>query len=259
MIFNKQTKKIVLILAVVGFGFLGCNQSDPGINVSLGVIHHRASGATLFEENEPRVFTTDLDYQITLEKAYIALASAELSGCHESTRLMRPGMLWEAFVGNAMAHSEGSSTRIGVPIIKNILGADMSLVEWGTFEPAPGNYCHLSLTLEPADSDAMFLPSDIDMVGKTIYLSGSYVPPGGGSGVPFVVTSSELRTQEIHFHDDNDQEVEVTYTVADPMQQLTVGMRYDYWFDQVDFQTMNASGIENQVLTNVALSIHQHP
>jgi hypothetical protein len=87
--------------------------------------------------------------------AYVALASIEILPC----------------VG--ARHGRGTPTRLGVPLVEDLLARAPAQAEpLGTLGAPPGRYCSARVTIGPADSDAIGLPG-ADMVGLSALLAGA--------------------------------------------------------------------------------------
>lgn len=245
-------------IPLVGLMFLtlSCNESHSGITVTLGLVHHASPDSegtiTAASEGDPRVFTTNLDYEVTITSAYVTVSMVHLAECETASLQLR--RLWNriSLIPSAYAHTEGSSTELGVPNVEDLMRADLSSLELGQLEPAAGSYCHLHVTFSPADADALHLPTDQDMVEKTLYISGTYTPPGGGASQEFEIISAEEAETEVHLLDANGDEAPLELSLDNPSQTVTLGLTYDTWLNDVDFSSMTDDQIAEQALTNVA-------
>lgn len=255
-------KSFTLVATVLGcalfVGLGACGSETPGVVVGISAVHHMSPDMMgMVPENGadvPRVFTTDLDYEITLDKGYITVLSAKLTEPHTMTRIWKNLFRLVSPVKLAYAHSESSPTVIGVPHVIRILDEDLLPLELGHLNPRAGTYDHVHLTIGPADDDAEGLPSDVTggYEGFTLYLSGSYVPSGGGPAVPFEVTSTAEEHATVHLHDP------LVLSYDGQYEDVLIGTKYDTWFDGIDLATASGPEIAAGMLANLVASMHEH-
>ncbi len=117
-----------------------------------------------------------LTQSVSLDYAFVALASVELIACSTSASASREAPIWTWLAANltpfprAHAHGAGSPTEIAIPVV---LGADdEDPLELSVFLPPAGRYCALGVTLGPADADAVNLPTRVDMRGRSFDARG---------------------------------------------------------------------------------------
>ena len=245
---------IVAALFLLG----ACGVSDEaGTQLIVGVVHHFAKQADgTYPEHaadEPRVFTTAENVQITLTRGFIVLQSIEIVGC-ETASLGRT--IWRniyrglTLLPEAHAHSLSSGTRLGEPFVEHILGEDLLMNEVGDLEPPQGRYCQIRIVVGPADDDAANLPADTDMVGHSLILEGTYAMDGADPQ-PFVLTS--------------DKEQTLTLDLAEPQEfskdhldaTVVIGMHYNTWLDGVDFSA-TPEAQSSDAFANAVGSLHVH-
>lgn len=216
-----------------------CSSSEPGLEVDVLLAPPASPALT----NGERRFSTDEGYDVTITRGYLAIGSVELEPCPAEARSFTRSL----GVGVAYAHSVTSPTRLGNPgVISLGTTADDELL-LGTLKPPPGDYCSVRVGLTPADEDAAALPSDVDFVGLTLFLEGSY-----GKGA-----------EQADFRAASGTELEVT-TLMEPLTlddgssskvRLTLGSRAEHWFDGIDFSTATSGEIADGVLDNVKPSL----
>jgi len=106
---------------------------------------------------------------VTLAHAYVAVTSIELERCPDEAIARAAELGWG---GVAHAHTLGTPTRLGVPVVEDLLGPDDAPRVVGTLAAPPGRYCSVRITVGPADSDALGLPSEPSMLGMSALLDG---------------------------------------------------------------------------------------
>ncbi len=216
-------------------GGASCSSSETGLTVDVQLVSP-AAGRT------PVV--SDRGVRVSLERAYLTVGSVELEGCETS----RPSIDLSLGPRTALAHSMSSPTRLGSPHVLSLAGDETEVMPIGSLGPPPGDYCALRVSLEPADADANHLPSDVDLVGVTLWLEGTY-RDSSGTETPFSVATSQTLEESLSFGKlelADDAEQEATLEVSAPSA---------HWFDGIDFATTGDEEIADLVLANVRASL----
>lgn len=232
--------------------------SDHGIAVSVNLLHHYRKGPDGTYpagqgDGAPRSFKSSLGYQITLTRAYVTIGSVEIVPCPSAASRLRGALLRSAY-----AHTAASPTRVGTPHVESLLRADFAPLELGDIGPPPGAYCGALVAVSQADADAEGLPADVSMVGKSLYLEGTYVPPAGGAAKAFAIVSLVRQTATITLMSEAGVVAPLKLDAATSEGQLNIGINYDGWLDGVDFATMSAEAQAQKVADNALGSIHHH-
>ncbi|QDG53079.1 hypothetical protein FIV42_20720 [Persicimonas caeni] len=131
------------------------------------------------------VIVNDLGFEVRVDAAYLVTDTVTLLACDEvDDPRDLPGFslrtLTRALLPSAHAHGPTTPTRLGTPHVEALVGASSrSSHPWriGEFLPPPGDYCAVRLDVRAADDDAIGLPADVDMVGRTLYVRGTYLAP----------------------------------------------------------------------------------
>jgi hypothetical protein len=228
------------VLVAVSFACSGSSQE--GIVVTLQAEAAKVPAASTFD--------TDLGYRVVLGKAYVNLSSVEIFGCDASSASFpdRAGrVLGELFAleRSAYAHTEGSPTKLGAPLVESVFTTSGG-VTVGELRPPPGRYCRVVQSLQAADADARGLPSDVSMVGKSFFVAGTY-EKNGAIPVPFESES----TASFDAATDLSFELSTTGTTS-----VTVRLSRDatHWFDGIDFATMGKRDIATRIVDSMAKS-----
>lgn len=239
-----------LLLSFLVLGF-SCNESSRGITVSLEGVHEAT-------KDSDGAITNNLGYKITLTQGFVVYSELMLHDCDE-VRLMPRMINWISPLSSAYAHSMGSPTVLGTPSVDDLMTEDSTPIDFGVLEPPEGSYCHLMVTLAPADEDAQYLPTGTDMIGRTFFVEGTIEPPGGGPSRAFSAESSAEATVEVHFQDSSSTDAPLELAIENPDQIVTLELNYGLLFEDIDFQTMAADEIEAQVRANLDSALSTQP
>jgi hypothetical protein len=232
-------KAALFVATGVALNLLGgpsCSSSEAGLAVDVQLVSPRAGSAPI---------VSDRGYTVSVERGYLAVGSAELEGC-ATARRPSFDLPWGPSV--AFAHTMSSPTRIGSPSVLSLVDQESAEQPFGSLGPPPGEYCSLRVGLEPADADAAGLPSDVDLVGVTLWLEGTY-RDSSGTEKAFSVASAKALEESVPFDElelGDDAEQEVTLAVSIPT---------SHWFDGIDLATTDDEQIADLVLDNVRASL----
>lgn len=106
---------------------------------------------------------------VELAPSFVVIQATELIACETVAQ-----RIWRAVnpLPSAFAHGESSPVKLATPVVVPLTGTHTSLVV-GNIEPPPDSYCSVELELGVADDDAVGLPAETDMVGKSLYVAGA--------------------------------------------------------------------------------------
>lgn len=210
-----------------------------------------------------KVFTTAEGHSVTLTKAYLVISSTTIeTACGTSFSAAFENML-DLVVPQAHAHTTTTPTSTGVPYVINLLAMDNAPVSIGGMSPAVADYCGVDVDLFAADADALNLPAaagEPDMIGRTVYIEGSYSLTGGGVGVIKIDTGATLINRNLLLS------ALMMISASTPSGSVSLGINYDTWFDAVDLSLLETETVSttnpsdtnvSQVLQNITSSIHQ--
>lgn len=187
---------------------------------------------------------------VTLNKAYVTLWSVEMqTDCSASSFAALGEGLLEFLIPSASAHADDSPTLLGTPHVINLLTADSDVLALGNLSPAAGDYCGVEAALFPADEDAVGLPTDVNMDGKTLYIEGTY-QVGSGDATSFTIDLSTRALEKgLSFP------ALLQLSSSHLTDSRTIKLSYERWFDGLDFAQIDTAGQQDQVLTNVRNSL----
>jgi len=232
----------LLFAASVGCAsVVGCSSSTvPGVQVDVVL----DGPSTPPMRADSRTFQTNLGYSVVLTRGYLSTKTIELVSClSESSRMWR-----FITIPNAYAHTVGSLTLLGVPAVESLLVAPAARLTVGSLLPPAGQYCGAKWNLQGADADAIGLPEDADMVGKTVFASGSFSRVGESQQV-FSMSSMKSLDADLAFP--------ATELSSDKRRIATLHMTMvaDDWFDDVDFESGQESQNVDALLQNIRRSL----
>ena len=185
---------------------------------------------------------TNLGFEVRLRRVYLSTTTVEIFACAPVTSWWR--VPW---IRSASAHSQGSPTLLGISAVNSLLDEPPARLFLGKLSPPPASYCRVQRTIAPADADALSLPTDVEMLGKSIYAEGDYAQ-ADMPFQPFVFSSNGSFTVEMSF--------DTTALTPDGQAQMTLllGTADTHWFDSIDFKgPEQAKG--RQLLSNVGKSL----
>jgi hypothetical protein len=190
-------------------------------------------------------FSSDLGYEVRLVRAYLVSSTVEIFSCRAPAASARS---WARFIiGRAEAHALATPTRLGTAFVEP-LTTDLERRSLGAIRPPPDRYCRVSYTASPADHDAEGMPSDQVVMGRTVYLEGTYRFGDTAVWRPFVVSSAATFSVE--------REIPVTELFsATPSATLAIRKQVDHWFDGVYLDSRSAESIAGNVVENIRRSI----
>lgn len=219
----------------------GCGSREEGIRLHLGLTLQPAGPVQA--EGLSRSFTNDRGDRILLTRAQVTLNSVEIFPCPE-------GAAWRWLrelspIGTAYAHSASSPRQLGTPHVSSLERPDGEALELGTLRPPPGRYCRVHLIFGPADEDAMGLPADGAMAGRTLLLEGEILAADGEGSRLFRLESSGISNAELSLEG-------LTLSAEELESEQLISLAYDHWLDGVSPLAPDAA---TQVQSNLARSV----
>jgi len=214
----------------------------------------------------PKTVTSTEDDVVVINKAYLVIWSTTIETvCDDSfyaglEKFLRNPL--DMIVPPAHAHTTPTPTSTGEPHVIDILAADNTPVAIGSMSPSVADYCGVNVDMIAADADTLELPSDIDMVGRSLYIEATYSGGPSGKGAFVVDTSATLINRQFLLA------ALMMISADNPTDSITVGINYDTWFDgihlgELQLQTTPTTELNSTVvqalLQNITASIHHLP
>lgn len=190
----------------------------------------------------------DLGYTIHLETGYLVSYSAQLIECEHEHTASRLDTLIAPFVIKSAAAGHGGDTdpsEIDGGLVESLSKPHNQT--WGNLQISQTiTYCQAHYLIARAGTVAQPIPTEVDMLGASLWLQGTYQAPDSPHMIPFVIktslangtiaefaTSEALTTAGIHPHVVTDG---ASYTIH-------IRRSLDTLFDGVDFATMSEAQI----------------
>lgn len=233
----------ILIGLFSACGGAGGGSSEAGVEAAFYAVFRQSDQAGQGEGN--KTVTTAEGTIVVLEKAYLTLWSVELADdCRDNDYVFR------LYPGAAYAHAEESPTVMGTTRVINLTGEDNQTIALGTITPPSGSYCGVNAQIIKADSDAVALPSDVNMVNRVVYLKGTYQTISMAQPEAFeFATGRALPSVKRSF--DLPVELGSGHMNAD----VTLNVEYGGWFDGLDFANIGETAEQDRLLTAIAQSV----
>ena len=246
---------------IVSFGCLllisACSstESTPGTEVHAHVTHLPPAAANVTETATPgKQFVNDQGVTIELTSAYLTLSEMQIrTDCSVSPFARLLEAVYDLVLPVANAHTESTPTKLGEPLVVNVLNPDTEELEFGHFSPAAGSYCGITVHMHPADADSRGLPTTLSMIGQVLHLEGNYSV--GGPQIAFTVeTAVEPEHADIAFP------ATINLSASNLSGEAHLNIEYNNWFDGFDSAAMAAlatadSSAVTQLLDNITASI----
>lgn len=212
-----------LVLACLAAAAVGCISREPGATVAIEAV---SSGANASRTE----LTSDRGYEVELAGLYLVLGRIELVRCPGEPHL-DSSLLHELF-GRSVAHAHGvsSPTAWTVP---NVLSPiiDRDPVTLAVLHPPATQYCSVRLSLEAADDAAEHLPPEVDMLGLSMYIAGTYATAASDGRALFRYQSPNSTTAELALLDSAGRPAVLSLTEDNLRVTLRVELAYTHMLD----------------------------
>ena len=161
-------------------------------------------------QGEPRVVRVQLEGggEVEVRSLYVVLAAVELHACWGAAQgaSSAAGRWGWVGVGEARGHVPSSGTRLGVPLVLDVLGPVGRARIGGEVRPPmlAAGYCEAVAVLAPADEDAMNptgLPPEA-ILGKSLVARGRWRPRPEAAWREVELSSSARRLARVPLGDD---------------------------------------------------------
>jgi len=239
-------RKALAALALIGFlygcgGSGGSSSTEAGISVGISAQLRPTPNTDASITTQPageKTFLNSEGTSIRLTRAYVVFSSITLESSCDSTAFAQldltaiPRALVNLLIPSAEAHTTATPTQTGEPHVLNLLAADMQSVDIGELAPPAGSYCGITANLSAADGDAAGLPTDFNMVGKTLHIEGQALV--GDVAVPFSLeTSIAFLPASIPL--DEQLVLDSSHRIA----AISLSIHYQRWFDGINLTSLD--------------------
>ncbi|MBC8212101.1 MAG: hypothetical protein H8E21_13655 [Gammaproteobacteria bacterium] len=263
---SKYINALYLASATAAALLSGCSSSSGSASAGTQLTINAAASPQIsaVQPAGAKTFVNDLGDTITLTKAYLVIASTTIETSCDASFSVNASDFLNFFIPQAQAHTSSTPTSTGTPYVINLLDADNVQASIGALSPPAASYCGADIAILAADNDAINLPTgagEPDLIGKSIYLEGSYTLAAGGSGIINISTGAALRNRALLLA------TQVTLSDNSRSAEININIHYDTWFNAVDLETLETetavvtSPLDNnvnQVLVNISNSLHQN-
>ena len=200
--------------------------------------------------------SNNLGYQIHVQQGYLVLASAELIACaHDHSHAATATSLVQQLFGAPVAYAGHTSTHHDASWLTAAQVEALSNPAGLTVPSALGNepaYCQIHYLVADVTQSAPRLFGRVNMLGKSLYITGDYQAPGSNQRIPFVIQSKLAWGALL----DLTLSANATVQTLDSTIRRTSGPRVvirrnlGTMFDQIDFAKMSATTQGRTVLRN---------
>ena len=199
--------------------------------------------------------SNELGTSIRLNRGYLSTYSVQLVECPagESVALKWFNRLFGLRMAYA-GHPNPEDNPAGVyqSVVENLMEMENRTV--GVVDVEPNSYCQLHYLVAGANEETSSLPQDVNMLGTSVYLEGSYNVSGSEEWTPFLI-HTPLANGVLNnlFADFEDQENSTAMELQTSGEALLIQVerRLAGFFNGLDFPGMTASELERQVLRNI--------
>lgn len=162
---------------------IACTESVPPAGFNAAARHELNYHYTWSDHDA--VFENDLGYSIQITKGAVSNYSIQLVPCEDESvvRNMSNWLIPEAFAGHSSIEDDPSL--LNVHYVEP-LPSD-KVIDAGTVQVDRGRYCQAHYLVAKAPNDAVGLPTDWNMVDKSVYFELNYRAPESDKWVAMTV------------------------------------------------------------------------
>ena len=206
-------------------------------------------------ETDALTLETDLGYRVVISRGYTIAYSVQLVECPNEEepidvpgigrrilKLMGPRLAWAG-------HSEMAPNPAAIEIsqAENILL--QAPIDMGQVTLSSGRYCQFHYLIARGQRETLALPDDIDMVGMSVLLEGTYQLADEEPTAFSISTTRAYGLLTDLMPADAQDALEVDLGYNDVIMRVTRNL--DRLFDGVDFETMTEEQQASQVLEQI--------
>ncbi len=257
------TRLLLVTFFIAGLAACGSSSGSASSGTQVDISAAPLPVNTVNQNAGAKTFVNDLGDTVTLSKAYLVLSSATVESDCGVTFTAFADHLIAILISTANAHTTTTPTSTGEPYVIDLLSADNSATEIGRLSPPENDYCGVRLDMLAADEDTENLPTgtgEPDMIGKSIYIQGSYTLAAGGSGSIHLSSGAALPGRDLLLS------ALLPISSNDKKGKIDIGINYDTWFNMIDLALLETATVSftspvdpnvSRVLQNIVESIHQ--
>lgn len=191
--FKKITLLAVTLIMILTSGIIATqifgNNDEP---VSEGEIQYEMvwlqDGVQFDADGAGWTVQTELGYIVHVETGYLVSYTMQLVECDDHTHTDETSWLDSIFLPNTAYAGHGGETDpslIDQPIVENLTQPTDFI--FGQINAPAINYCQAHYLVARAYDSAKNLPADVDMLGNSLYLSGTYFAPNSDTPQDFII------------------------------------------------------------------------
>jgi len=244
-----MTSKVhaLALLALMVWLAVGCSHREPGVVVEVSMLHQMGSEPSFdgvqIGAGVERGMVTDRGYGVTLSRIQLVIGRLELVPCADTqARLPRPERAWDELrrflspVSVAHAHGTASPLALAAPRVVDLMAQDRAAFEYGSLAPPPGRYCALGVQVEPADADADGLARSEALVGRSLWLEGSFIADADPIAHPLVLGSELSDRIDVSFVDGQGAPRELQLSETSRHGEVRLELSYGHLLDGIDLR-----------------------
>ena len=207
----------------------------------------------------------NLDYEIELSAGYLVFYSTQLVPCEddESSELARGqtngidwGKWWDRVIGIRTAHAGHGDEDMDPSVmaqsyVENLIAPES--MQLGSRIIEGTRYCQIHYLVARGGSGSIGLPEDQDMVGASLYMTGTW-SLAGEAPQPFTILSSVAYGTLANLYPESYYGVsEMEFELDASLAGARVEIERDLYglFEDLNFETMTDTQMERRVLQNV--------
>jgi hypothetical protein len=210
------------VLLLFALAVSACIAVEPGTSIEVEVAAISGSAT------DRAGLVSDAGYHVQLEQMYFVLSRVELVPCPGAQRI---SVLRELF-GPSVAHAHGVNTMTAWAV-PNVIAplVDSAPVSIAALHPPAIAYCSLRIALEAADADAERMPSEVDMNGLSMFVTGSYGFGESAPGIGFLYESFAASRMDLPIVDSAGHPAPITLSADNLHARLRVEIAYQQLFN----------------------------
>ena len=196
----------------------------------------------------------NLGVTVHVDAAYLVLYSTQMVACETNGSIL--GLIYNWLMPSIAHAGHGGENRdpsaMLIPTVEDVSQAER--LELGSQTVTDMLYCQIHYLVGRAEENAQFLPLEPDLLGTSLYLSGSWSPAEGADATEFLIETStaygalkNLYPQGSFGDESAAYELDMNQTGAEVVIERYLGTM----FDNVDWTQMSDTAVERKILANI--------